>query len=209
MPSADLLKALIAVVRPRLNEKGFVFQAAPKRFIRERDEIIDRFQLVCVDAKPGWQIRPHVGVRIECVENIFHQTSGFEPKYEKDTSTFGTAAESLTNGSTGVFVLESESQVAAVAEEILNVFREVALPYFERWGSLAAIDAELNNSPGERTLHRALAWYRCSTGIIVAKLVGRPNYEELAAFYTEVMTKDNKGFYLKRFEALLKSLEKV
>ncbi len=30
-----------------------------------------------------------------------------------------------------------------------------------------------------------------------------------AASYTDVMTRDNKGFYLRRFEALLKSLENV
>ena len=59
------------------------------------------------------------------------------------------------------------------------------------------------------TSHRGLAWFRCSTGIIVAKLVGRPDYEQLAAFYLDVMTRDNKGFYLKRFQPLLKSLESV
>lgn len=43
----------------------------------------------------------------------------------------------------------------------------------------------------------------------MARLLGRPNYQELAAFYVDVMTRDNKGFYLKRFQALLKSLDAV
>ncbi|GGA39973.1 hypothetical protein GCM10010981_31540 [Dyella nitratireducens] len=51
------------------------------------------------------------------------------------------------------------------------------------------------------------AWFRCSTGIIVAKLVERPNYEDLVSFHTGMMTKDNKGFYMKRFEALANSLK--
>ena len=72
---------------------------------------------------------------------------------------------------------------------------------------MQAIDAELNDDPSKKTPHRSLAWFRCSTGIIVARLVGRADYEKLAEFYTEVMTQDNKGFYLTRFQNLLRSLE--
>jgi hypothetical protein len=39
--------------------------------------------------------------------------------------------------------------------------------------------------------------------------VGRPDIEKLASFYTKVMTQDNRGFYLKRFQDLLESLESV
>jgi hypothetical protein len=97
--------------------------------------------------------------------------------------------------------------VESVAKRILGVFHEFALPYFDRLGSIQSIDAELNNKPTERTHHRALAFFRCSTGIIAAKFVGRPNYDELATRYKDVMTRDNNGFYLKRFEELLTLLK--
>ena len=61
-----------------------------------------------------------------------------------------------------------------------------------------------------RRLHqRGVAWFRCSTGLIVAKLLGAPGYETLASFYVDVMKRDNKGFYLKYFKSLLTSLEDV
>jgi hypothetical protein len=150
-------------------------------------------------------------VRVEQVESIFHQTSGFESKHQKETPTMGSSIGILQSGDSRSceLVLESDSQIALVAEKIADVFREFALPYFERWGSLAAIDAELNGKPAERTHQRPLAWQKCSTGIIVAKLVGRTDYSQLVAVYTEVMTQDNKGFYFKRFQALVKSLESV
>jgi hypothetical protein len=107
------------------------------------------------------------------------------------------------------FPLVSDSQVEDVAEEVMDVFREFALPYVEQWSSLQAIDVELNEVPGIRTIHRAAGWFRCSTGIIVAKLVGRPNYRQLAAFHHDVMARIDNGFYLKRFEALLKSLDEI
>ena len=91
----------------------------------------------------------------------------------------------------------------------MQVFRTFALPYFEKFVSLAAIDAELNDKPTERTPNRGSPWLRCSTGLIVAKLVGRPNYQELIDIYTEVVSGNAKGFYLKRFQALVQSLEAV
>jgi hypothetical protein len=208
---AGLKTALFNSLCSELTKHEFSLKAAKDSFVRRRGEVTDLFQLVCLDGKPGYRIQPNTGVRIERIEELFHQTSGFEPKYQKDTPTMGSSVGILLNGDsrTCEFLLESEAEVAFVAEKIVGVFREFALPYFERWGSLQAIDAELNDKPAERTPQRALAWFRCSTGIIVARLLGRHDYEQLAAFYTDVMTRDNKGFYLKRFQALLKSLESV
>jgi hypothetical protein len=45
--------------------------------------------------------------------------------------------------------------------------------------------------------------------VIVAKLSGRSDYAKLVEIYSDVMRKSDKGFYLKRFESLLRSLEPV
>jgi hypothetical protein len=203
--------ALFESVRKRVLADGFELNAEGDNFVRRHDGITDIFQLTCLDAKPGYRVQPGMAVRVDQIEDIFHQTSGFEFKYQKGTPTMGTRVGSLLGGSPRAceFLLESEAEITAVTEKLMSAFREFVLPYFDHWGSLTAIDAELNDKPAERTPHRALAWFRCSTGIIVAKLVGRPDYERLAAFYTDVMTRDNKGFYFKRFEALAKYLESV
>jgi hypothetical protein len=207
--STPLKAALFESVYRLLNGKHFALKASRDEFIRRRDGIVDVFQLVCKDGKIGYRIQPNLGIRIDRVEKIFHQTSGFRPEHMDGTSTMGAPIGTLLGGSARdcEILLESKSEIASVTEKIMRLFHDVALPYFERWSSLAAIDAELNNNPSHKTLHRGLAWFRCSTGIIVAKLIGRPDYEQLARFYTEVMSQDNKGFYLKRFEALLKALE--
>jgi len=207
----ELKAAIFATISPELMRHGFSLKRAKDRFVRQRDGVTDLFQLVCLDGKPGYRIQPHVGVRIEQVESIFHQTSGFESRHQKDTPTMGNSIGILQSGDSRSceFLLESESQIALIAEKITDVFCKFALPYFERWESLIVIDAELNGKPVERTHQRPLAWQRCSTGLIVAKLVGRPDYSQLSALYTEIMAQDNKGFYLKRFQALVKSLETV
>ena len=207
-----LKRSLFESLRPDLAKHGFSLDAARDRFVRKRGGVTDLFQLVCLDGKPGYRIQPNTGVRIERVEEIFHQTSGFERKYQKGTPTVGAPVGALLSGTDPracEFSLESGSEVVSVSEKLVGVFREFALSYFEHWGSLRAVDAELNDKPAERTVQRALAWFRCSTGIIVARLLNRPGYEQLAAFYTDVMARDNNGFYLKRFQSLLKSLESV
>lgn len=196
---------------PGLVADGFKLVAPKDRFEKRNGDITAIFQLVCLDGKPGYRIQPNVGVRIERVEKIFHQTSGFEPKFQKDTATMGNSIGMFLRGDGRAceFLLRLESETAPVAEEIAGAFREFALPYYDRWASLAAIDEELNNRPTERSVHRPMLWFRCSTGIIVAKLRGRTDYGRLVALYTEAMAADNNGFYLKRFQGLLQSLESI
>lgn len=90
----------------------------------------------------------------------------------------------------------------------MKVLHEFAIPYFNKFASVYAIDAELNSRPTERTPNRGFPWLRCSTGIILAKLVGRPDYDTFVKIYSDVLTRSNEGFYLKRFEALLDSLRR-
>jgi hypothetical protein len=196
----------------QLSAYGFKLKPPKDSFIRSREgKTTEIFQLVCLDGKPGWRIQPNVALRFEQVEDIFHQTSEFELKHQKDTPTIGGAIGNILKNDNRAceFLLESESHIAPVTEKIVQVFREFALPYFDKFKSLIAVDAELNTKPTERTPHRVAPWLRCSTGIIVAKLIGRPDYQHLADVYTDVMTRSDKGFYLKSFRALLKSLEFV
>lgn len=212
MKSGNGLKSdLFNRLSPDLLDAGFTLVASKNRFQKRGRDVTAIFQLVCLDGKPGYRIQPNVGIRIERVENIFHQTSGFESKFQKDTATIGSSVGMFLEGDSRSceFLLRLDSEIATVAEDIIKVFHEFALPYYDRWGSLAAIDAGLNDKPGEQTPHRPLPWFRCSTGIIVAKLIGRSDYDQISVIYTEMMTMDNKGFYLQRFQSLLRYLESI
>ncbi|QPF82525.1 hypothetical protein IC762_22535 [Bradyrhizobium genosp. L] len=150
-------------------------------------------------------------MRIERVETIFHQTSGFEAKYQKDTPTIGSSIGMLTaeNNRACEFLMENESELSSAVDGIVDIFERFALPYFETFGTVPAIDKELNFSPATPTPHRGSSWLRCATGAIVARLNGRPDYYELVHAYAEQMRRLSKGFYSGRFEALLQSLETV
>jgi hypothetical protein len=211
MKFSDLKSGILESLRPELAKHGFSLSAKHGRFVRKHGEISDDFTLVCRDDKPGCKVEPHVAVRIERVEEIYHQTSWFRPEHRKNTCTVGGSVGELSNRPSHrlEFLTTQESGISRVVEGVLKVFQDFALPYFEQYGSLRAIDHELNDDPAKRTRQRALATFRCSTGMIVAKLLARADYDQLASFYLQVMKTDNDGFYLKYFKALLESLKDV
>lgn len=205
----QLRRAIFESIAAPLKRDGFELKVSKNTFIRKQDDGLDIFMLVCRDGKPGLRVQPEMGRRIHHVEQIFHKTSGFEPKFQKDTPTVGGAVGEIVynHGRDCEFLVELESEVSSTSEQILKIFYTFALPYFEKYKSLTAIDAELNDKPTERTPNRAATWLRCATGVIVAKLTGRPDYEQLAKIYTDVMRRVGGGFYLERFLALVKSLD--
>jgi hypothetical protein len=209
--ASNLKRAIFDAVDSRISQYGFTLKRSKERFERKRDGIRDLFQLVCPNDIPGYRIHPDVGMRFEIVEEIFHKTSGWNPKYQKDTPTIGAGVGHIIadDNRKCEFRLKTEEDVPPVADKLADVFRNFALPYYEKFSSLQAIDAEFNNSPTERTRNRSGGWLRCSTGIIVARLVGRPDYDELAKIYTRVMEQVDGGFYLKTFCALLESLQSI
>jgi hypothetical protein len=207
----QLKTALFESVHAAFKSSGFTFHASSDAFRRRHHGTVDIFQLVCLDGKPGWRVQPNVGVRVNRVEEIFHQKSGFEEKCQKGTPTIGSGVGNLLSGDNLAceFRLDLYGDITTVSERVVHVFHDFAVPYFQRFGCLSAIDSELNDAPSARTPQRAVPWLRCSTGAIVAKLTGSPDYDRLVHIYTDIMKCANGGFYLERFESLLRALDSI
>lgn len=209
----DLRRGLIEAIALRLSTDGFKFWAATSSFIRRSNDKTDWFVLTFLDPydHPGWEIELGMGLRIECVEDIFHRTSRWNPKAQAETLTIGGSIGKIFPGDSHAynFFIDSSVDIPHVAAAIIDVFQERALPYFAKYCSLQEIDRELNSFPAQATPHRVMTWLRCSTGLIVAKLVDRPDYEQLVDIYTSTLRRKDRGFYLSRFEDLVRSLETV
>jgi hypothetical protein len=209
----ELKSAVFRALAPGFDSCGFVQHKSKEWFIKSNQHAIEMFLVTCLDAKPGIRITPSVAIRINRVEELFHKISRFETKYQKDTPTMGTTLRELLDADTEFdfrFVVSIAADVPRVVPQLLQLFREHALPYYEGFSSVQVIDWELNSNPTERTMHcGGLPFFRCSKGMIVAKLVGRQNYDELAAIYSDRMSKVQNGFYFQQFQDLLKLLQEV
>ena len=168
-----------------LKVHGFTLKLAREVFLRKWADRTDRFRLVFLDGKPGYDVQIDIAVRFERVEEIFHRSSGFPAKSQKNTPTVVANVGELMAKDFRAYRsrIISEGDIPSAAQEIVEVFRGIALPYYDKFGSLSAVDHELNERPFERTPNRGTPWLRCSAGIIVAKLVNRPNFTDLEACY--------------------------
>ena len=207
----NLKLQLFDAVKPKLETQGFKLNAAKNLFVRKIEKnISDRFMLVSPYSYSAWQVRPSVAIRIEILEDIYHQVSGYEKKNQQGTPSIGNSIGSMMFGDVQKcqFAMSSIADVMHTAEKLESVFNDIALPYYQKYGSIKAIDELLNSQPNEQSRHR-LPWERCATGIIAAKLVGRNDYDNLVNIYTEKLKVIQNGFYSDKFRKLVKVLESI
>jgi hypothetical protein len=213
MTSTGMVKlraGLSRSVGAEIKVHGFALKSSKNVIVRKWADRTDSFQLFLSNGEPGYLVQMNVAVRFERVEEIFHRSSGYPAKSQKDTATIATTVDDLVASDLRPywFRIVSEDDIPSVTRRIVEAFCGIALPYYDKFGSLSAIDHELNDRPREPTRNRGFPWLRCSAGIIVAKLVNRPNFAELEACYRATM--DEVGwFYAQRFHNLLESLKSI
>lgn len=201
----DVIQEMLLRLQPAFQTRGFTLDAHKNWFRRERGEVVHIYQLVFLDYLPIVEISPELAVRHELVEAIFHKTSGFAPAYRRDTPTVGGALAEISGDASYRLSVQTQGDISFAASKLLSTL-DLAEAYFTRFSSLEAIDRELNDQPGRETPNRPMPWYRCSTGLIVARLVQRANYGELLKIYEEQMKAFSGGFYWSRFESLAQYL---
>lgn len=202
---------LFEEIHNNIKNRGFKLNVTKGMYTHQPTKgVTELFMLVCPHGATGWRVHPDVGIRFDVVEDIFHQVSGYEKKYQKGTPTIGTGVGNLLFGDNRKceFLLASASDLSSVADNIEKVFCSVALPYYQEFGSIYAVDALLNSNPRESSRQRPV-WERYATGLIVAKLTKRTNYDELVSIYKEILTTLNNGFYLKKLLLLIEILNSI
>lgn len=155
--------------------------------------------------KEGWEINPTISLRINLVEDIYHTVSGYEKKYQKGTPTLGASVENYINdGQEYRMQIDAEKQINAVVSELIELFKKVALPFFQIYSSIEALDKALNENPSDSTLTGVI--FKGFKGIILAKLTKRPDFPYLENVYRRHFKQLADGFYLNDFEKLILEL---
>jgi hypothetical protein len=188
-----------------LKRHGFTPVASKKWFLRRRDRRTDLFQLNVLRYAPSWIICPCAAVRFDEVEDIFHRTSGFMPEFHKGTDTVGIEMW-RDYGDEYRIRINEPYQAQDVTDRVLQSFHDIADPYFAKFNGLKAVDSALNNHPTERCIDQIEPFFRCTHGLIVAKLTARSNYDELVSTYRGIMEKYMGGPRLPEFESLVLDL---
>jgi len=208
MKFSERKAGIVAALSPELMERGLRYQASTARFIRKpAPGCTHALHLLLTESAPFVRLELHLAVRLDAVEKIFHRTSGYEKKYQSGTPTMGGSLDAITGNRQLRMLLEPDRERQQARALLLDA---PLLDFYEEWfakfSDLANIDRELNDDPRRETPNRPMPWLRCSTGIIVAWMRGRPDFAGIADAYRDVLRAFSNGFYLPRFETLLADL---
>ncbi len=207
MTKREFLKSeLLKKIEERISEYGFKLNRQLSEFNRKTKAGWHKFQILFILKPDSWEVEPAIFIRINQVEDIFHRTSGFEPKYQKGTHTIGLSLNAYV-GEMGKYkyILTEESQIDKLASFYLSAFDEHVLPFFREYDDMNVMEKIINADPYDPKFTGSI--FKGSKGLILAKLTGRDNYDELVKRYTRYYEELSNGFYLASFKALVEDME--
>lgn len=196
-------KSVVDALSEGMKQRGFSAQKKNDRFFKRVNFGCLYYQFAFL-SKAGWLfVVPAACIRFDQVESIYHRTSGTPPEMQADTFTIGIDFDRHFNDQTLRFVAKEAADLTHLVPSLLWAFDTYAEPFYSEFGSIIAADTALNDRPSEPCPYRPMPWLRAASGLIIAKLAGRENFQALANIYQEQVASFSNGFYKGRFNHLL------
>lgn len=209
MTNREFLKNEVLVrLNEKLNSFGYKLSKSTCEFTKKTDFGWNKYQIVFLVRNNGWELKPSLLVRFDIVENLFHQISDFDKRYQKGTPTIGTSIEDLNNPliTQTRFELTNEAEINHVVSGLFELFENVAVTFFEKFDKLSSIDDKLNSNISNTSLTGDI--FKGTKSLIIAKLMKRQDFDKLEDVYHSYYMNFADGFYLPeylRLRELLKS----
>jgi len=190
---------------------GFALNKNEIEYQRIKGSSIQTFYFLVLKKKEGIYVEPRWSIKLKEILDIYHKVATKEKKYFKYTpvleNSLGELIEYVENGNeTGSgksmqYLIENDEDVLTLTKVIPMRFEEYVLPYFEKNSSIEKVDELLNKNPKELCIHQWLYPLRACIGIIAAKLVKNPQYNELLCIYEDEL-QEAVPAYKEEFERL-------
>jgi hypothetical protein len=208
MTKQEIKNTFQASVADDLLKYGFKLNKQDSVFTRKTTYGWDKFEIGFLNRRSGWDVDFGMLIRINEVEKIYHTGSYFEKKYHNSTPTIGIDIGTYLNDEeNNTIFLDEDSDLDEFYTMTVMLFKEVALPFFEKYNSVQELDNAINVEEGKSIFSGYK--YEGNLGIILAKLTNNPKFDFFENKYRNYYTVFCKGFYLKEFEDILKAVEGV
>jgi hypothetical protein len=199
---------VLSFLKTELSHHGFKLNESLGEFTRNSNDGWSQFHLTFLNRDACWEINLGMLIRKNIVEDIYHRASYYEPKYHKTTPTIGITIENyLNDDKEHRYYLNSESDLDFCITGIIEDFKNIALPFFDKYQSLEAIEKAINVKSGKSIFSGVK--YEGNMGIILAKLVNNPDFDYYKNHYFKYYSEKDDGFYLEEFKNILKELDKL
>lgn len=103
------------------------------------------------------------------------------------------------------FKIKTEEDIKEWGKIVRKFYEEYAVPFFEKYNSVDAIDKLLNDQPTEKVIYLDDLGWRIIKGLIAAKLNSNPKYNELRAYYRSEVENKFQGYFM--YEKCMKTID--
>jgi hypothetical protein len=184
MKKQEMKNLILQVLGRFVSETDFRLKKRDDGFVRK---IAGGRQMLGVpiwDYSPEFEFSLNTCIRLDAVEEIFHQFSGSPTKYHSLSFTTFTNLQYFTGGP-AKYKVTTEDDVASAGEILSSVIRVKIIPFFNEYENIQALDKAVNcGQPGiDFTQNPSGAMHR----VILAHLAGNADSDRLVAKYRSDM----------------------
>jgi len=171
---------------------GFTYRKSDNSFICKEGDNLDIFNMELLFWGGHFTLDVELYISQKKVEAIYKKILD----KSDDNTTMGNNIGRIYSSSDGRQVVASSygnltirirqnEDIEAAVESLTWYYRDIAKPYFQRYKKLEAIDDIFNSPPFENLPAHAQINLdkKCMKGLIIAKLIDNPRYNELVAIY--------------------------
>jgi hypothetical protein len=170
---ADLIFQMLGGV---LSETDFRLKKSEDGFVRKISGGRQMLGLPLWDYNPEFEFSLNICIRLDAVEQVFHQFSGSPPKYHPMSFTTITRLEHFTGGP-GKYKVSTAGDVTSVGGALSGVIRDKIIPFFNEHKDVQALDRGVNRlQPGiDITQNPSGAMH----AVILAHMAGNTDFDHL------------------------------
>lgn len=103
------------------------------------------------------------------------------------------------------YKIQTQEDIIEWGKIVRKFYEEYAVPFFEKYNSVDAIDKLLNENPTEKVIYLDDLGWRIIKGLIAAKLNNNPKYNELQDYYKSEVESKFQGYFM--YEKCMKTIE--
>lgn len=119
--------------------------------------------------------------------------------------TLGTGTATYFNEINYRYKIQTLEDIKEWGKIVRKFYDEYAIPFFEKYNSVDAIDKLLNENPTEKVIYLDDLGWRIIKGLIAAKLNNNPKYNELQDYYKSEVESKFQGYFM--YEKCMKTIE--
>lgn len=165
---------------------------APKGFKKGEDGFVREFQggtqrigVALYDFDPEFEFSLNFSIRLDEADELMHRFSGSPPKYHSETYTASILLDYFTGGTPSQFTVNTESEIMTKVNGLAPLLQNRIIPMLDQLMDAGALSRAINHDAIDKSNHP----YRGMAGIILARLAGDADFEQLVARYDGEMSR--------------------